>query len=134
MIRQTSIDCYNEIKENGLLTEIRLKVLENVMKLAPCTSTELNKHMLEVYNINGSWRVLTHLRDVGVLYETGTRPCKITGRNVIEWDLTNDLPKVELERKQTPRSLRRSVNYITDKMNKDGLMFIDSTYLEKLIS
>lgn len=92
MARQTSIDCYNEIKANGLLTKIRLKVLENVLELAPCTGTELGDHMLKKYNINGSWRVLTHLRDVGILYETGTRKCTVTGREVLEWDLTDNLP------------------------------------------
>ena len=44
--RQTSIDCYNEIKANGLLSKRRLQAYQ----------------------------------------------CRVTGRNVIEWDLTDKLP------------------------------------------
>ena len=35
---------------------------------------------------------ISELRDRGVIYEKDVRPCKVTGRNVIEWDLTDRLP------------------------------------------
>ena len=34
----------------------------------------------------------TELRELGVIYEKGEKQCSITGRNVIEWDLTDRLP------------------------------------------
>ena len=34
----------------------------------------------------------TELRRLGVIYEKKERPCRVTGRNVIEWDLTDKLP------------------------------------------
>ena len=65
-MRQTSIDCYNKIKANGLLSKSRLQVYEALYK--------------------------TELREQGVIYEKGEKKCNITGRNVIEWDLTDNLP------------------------------------------
>jgi hypothetical protein len=34
----------------------------------------------------------TELRELGVIYEKGIKKCSVTGRNVIEWDLTDRLP------------------------------------------
>lgn len=35
----------------------------------------------------------TELRNLGVIYEKGIKQCSVTGRNAIEWELTNKLPK-----------------------------------------
>ena len=39
-MRQTSIDCYNQIKAEGLLSKRRLEVYEAILKSAPCSSGE----------------------------------------------------------------------------------------------
>jgi len=91
--RQTSIDCYNEIKANGLLSKKRLEVYRAILKTAPCTSGEAFSIMTTKENqISQSRARFTELRELGVVYEKGNRKCKITGRNVIEWDLTDKLP------------------------------------------
>jgi len=91
--RQTSIDCYNEIKANGLLSKKRLEVYEAICKNAPCTSAEAYSTMITKENqISQSRARFTELRELGVIYEKGIRKCKITGRKVIEWDLTYKLP------------------------------------------
>ena len=91
-IRQTSIDCYNKIKANGLLSKRRLQTLEVLIKIAPCTATELQNSM--DYNDGGRdcMKRVSELRDLGVIYEKTERNCSITGRNVIEWDLTDKIP------------------------------------------
>ena len=91
--RQTSIDCYNEIKEQGLLSNMRFKVYEAILKKAPCTSGEAFATMTTKENqISQSRARFTELRNLGVIYEKGEKQCSITGRNVIEWDLTDRLP------------------------------------------
>ena len=91
MIRQTSIDCYNEIKNNGLLSKRRLEVYEAIFKNAPCTTNEALK---DIYSgSHGVGSRTTELRELGVIYEKQTRKCNVTGRVVIEWDLTDNLPK-----------------------------------------
>lgn len=91
-IRQTSINCYNQIKAEGLLSKRRLQTLQALIKIAPCTATELQNSM--DYNDGGRdcMKRLSELRDLGVIYEKTERNCKITGRVVIEWDLTDKLP------------------------------------------
>ena len=91
--RQTSIECYNKIKEQGLLSNMRFKVYEAILKKAPCTSGEAFATMTTKENqISQSRARFTELRELGVIYEKGEKKCSITGRNVIEWDLTDRLP------------------------------------------
>lgn len=93
MIRQTSIDCYNEIKSNGLISKRRLQALEYMLKIAPCTASELQDSMPYHDGGRDAHKRLTELVKLGLIYEKNTRKCKITGKNVIEWDLTDNLPK-----------------------------------------
>ena len=91
--RQTSIECYNKIKEQGLLSNMRFKVYEAILKKAPCTSGEAFATMTTKENqISQSRARFTELRELGVIYEKGEKKYSITGRNVIEWDLTDRLP------------------------------------------
>ena len=91
--RQTSIDCFNEIKANGLLSKTRLQVYLAILKNAPCSSGEAFATMTTKENqISQSRARFTELRRLGVIYEKGIRKCRVTGRNVIEWDLTDRLP------------------------------------------
>jgi len=91
--RQTSIDCYNKIKSEGLLSNMRFKVYEAILRKAPCTSGEAFATMTTKENqISQSRARFTELRELGVIYEVQNRKCKITGMNVIEWDLTDRLP------------------------------------------
>jgi hypothetical protein len=91
-VRQTSIDCYNQIKANGLLSKRRFEAYEALIKVSPCTATELQNSM--DYNNGGRdcMKRISELRDLGVIYEKSIRRCKVTGKNVIEWDLTDKLP------------------------------------------
>ena len=56
--------------------------------------------MMFKFNITGSWKSLSYLRDIGVLQENGERTCTVTGRDVVEWDLTfgEHLETLEKER------------------------------------
>ena len=91
--RQTSIDCYNQIKQEGLLSTMRFKVYEAILKNAPCTSAEVLSTMLSKNSaITSSRARFTELRELGVIYEVQNRKCNITGRTSIEWDLTDRLP------------------------------------------
>tara|TARA_R110002167_G_scaffold404_2_gene1838 strand:+ start:65 stop:478 length:414 start_codon:yes stop_codon:yes gene_type:complete len=91
-IRQTSIDCYNKIKEEGLLSKRRMEVYKAILKNAPCTTNEALKDVHS--GSHGVGSRTTELRDAGVIYEKDVRPCMVTGRNVIEWDLTDRLPVI----------------------------------------
>lgn len=104
--RQTSIDCYNKIKASGLLSRRRFEVYECLLNNSPATAGELcdlmgGSSVIRHGSVNGR---LTELRQSGAIQEVGTRICKITGMNVIEWDLTDRLPiKVKKEKTKTKK-------------------------------
>jgi len=93
MTRQTSIDCYHEIKESGLLSKRRLQALEYLMRIAPCTASELQKSMPYHDGGRDCMKRISELAKRKVVYEKGIRTCTVTGRQVTEWDLTDNLPK-----------------------------------------
>jgi hypothetical protein len=131
MIRQTSIDCYNQIKREGLLSKRRLQVLSVMMYLAPCSAEEVEREFIKRYGIKGGWKQLSVLRDQGVLKELGTMTCPITGRNVIEWDMTGNLP-VKPKKPKKPSNLNKCIDYIIAGMDVRGWDTINKDVLTKL--
>tara|TARA_R110001592_G_scaffold105403_2_gene296416 strand:+ start:4301 stop:4720 length:420 start_codon:yes stop_codon:yes gene_type:complete len=121
--RQTSIDCYNEIRANGLLSKRRFETFEAIMKIAPCTASEVQQSIN--YNNGGRdcMKRISELRDRGVIYEVRTRACNVTGRNVIEWDLTDKLP---VNVKKTIKTKKQKIN--------DALNLLRVLYKNKDIS
>jgi len=121
--RQTSIDCYNQIKTEGLLSKMRFKVYEAILKKAPCTSAEVLSTMLSKNSaITSSRARFTELRELGVIYEVQNRQCTITGRTSIEWDLTDRLP---ISVKNTKKTKKHRINDALDSLrllykNKDS--------------
>jgi hypothetical protein len=89
-MRKTSIDCFNQITNEGLLSKCRLQVYKALYELGkPSTAREIFATM-QLVKIEPTR--LTELMNMGVIYEKSIRKCTITGRNVIEWDLTDNLP------------------------------------------
>ena len=124
--RQTSIECFNQIKNSGLLSKRRLETFEAIMKIAPCTASEV-QHSIN-YNNGGRdcMKRISELRDRGVIYEKDVRPCKVTGRNVIEWDLTDRLPvnvkspnKTKQQKKNLALNSLRELYKNKDSTNED---------------
>jgi hypothetical protein len=98
-MRRTSIETYNKIAANGLLSQRRWEVYDALYAHGPCTSSELFQKMGDSQShVFGNIRArLNELRDLGVADELRERPCLITGQTVIEWDVTDRLP-VKLEK------------------------------------
>ena len=93
MARQTSINCYNQIKAQGLLSKLRLATHYAMLYASPCTAGELQSYIdKNQIKVKHAWKLLSQLRDLGVVYEKDERKCNVTGSVVIEWDLTDKLP------------------------------------------
>ena len=124
--RQTSVDCYNQIKDEGLLSKMRFHVYESIFLNPKQTAGELSECLnskgvkIRHGSVNGR---LTELRDLGVIYERDVRPCKVTGRNVIEWDMTDTLP---VEIKNSNKTKKQKIN--------DALNSLRELYKNKDIS
>lgn len=95
-MRETSVKCYRKIVESGVLSKIRRKVYDGLSVHGPATAGELSLNLpmgngIGHMSANNVATVLTQLRDkLGVVYELGTRPCRITGHECIEWELKED--------------------------------------------
>ena len=122
--RQTSIDCFNQIKNSGSLSKSRFKVYETLYNLnKPSTAREIFAR-IPVVKIEPTR--LTELRELGVIYEVSVRKCSITGVNSIEWDLTNNQPKKLPPRVTTKQKLKKLEMMINDLDNKVTDLFIKS--------
>jgi hypothetical protein len=92
MTRQTSIETYRAIEAEGLLSELRFKVYQMVFKHGPMTGNQIIE--LAPHKNSGAYTTrLSELRELGCVYEVKVAPCPVTGRNVIWWDVTANLPR-----------------------------------------
>ena len=95
MIRETSIEAFNKIKENGLLSVRRMQVYEVLFHDGPLTQNEAHK-LLWKLGIRTEKQSITprfnELYQVGVIKEVGKKVCSVTGNNCILWDVTKNLP------------------------------------------
>ena len=92
--RQTSIDCFNQIKAKGLLSKQRFEVYSALLRMGKPSTTREVYATMNVLKQEATR--FTELRNIGVIYEVRNRKCSITGRTAIEWDLTDGLPKEKI--------------------------------------
>lgn len=100
MIRQTSIDVYNNIKENGLLSERRMQVYCVLYEKGPLTATQIANFLPFKKSSSVGANVharLGELRSMAAVREIGEGICPETGNTVILWDVTDKLP-IKLEK------------------------------------
>jgi len=99
MVRDTSAEAYWKILEDGLLANMALDVYGCLFKLGPLTGAELDEHLRGLKGGRGHYhKRLSELRDRGVVRECEKRECRVTGQNVITWDVTSALPLSQNEK------------------------------------
>ena len=133
-VRKTSVVTYHSIKESGVLSARRMEVYEALYQYGPKTGNELFHSMKSVaflHNANIITR-LGELRDMGAVEEVRERKCSVTGQNVIEWDVTGEMPRKLAKNKEL-------TSKEAAKITLDLLTFYKSTFngypeLEKLRS
>lgn len=70
-----------------------MQAYEVLFHHGPATAMELRSYFPKNHVDSQIRARLGELRDMGVAYEKRERPCSITGMNVIEWEVTERLPK-----------------------------------------
>jgi predicted transcriptional regulator len=111
--RQTSIDCYNQIKIDGSLSKMRFKVYSALLSMGKPSTT---REVYETMNvIKQEATRFTELRKLGVIYEVQNRRCTITGRTSIEWDLTDKLP---VNVKNTNKTKNQKIDYALNSLRE----------------
>ena len=122
MVRQTSIDAYNQIKKDGSLTKLKLQVYHCIMRNDNFTAAELHNsfYYLQVKQISTVRARITELNQLGCIESLNVRKCRITGRQAHTWTLTDEQPRKEVYNfDKPPGNLKKCIAYIIMKMGAD---------------
>lgn len=93
-MRQTSIAVFHEIQESGALSRMRWLTYECLYAHGPLTGSEVDERLKGLTGGRDNYhKRLSELERLGVAIRGQTRPCRITGRECEEWDVTDQLPK-----------------------------------------
>jgi len=93
MTRQTSIDAYYTILDNGLLGLRQWQVYTHLYYNGPCTGKQVTNALRDGKKNCGAYTTrLSELRDMGVIYEVEETICEDSGQVVMLWDVTGELP------------------------------------------
>lgn len=131
MIRLTSIETYHQIKKEGLLKKLQLKVYEGIVNRGKCTATEAVQGFRKT--THGLSSRFTELKRMGVIKEMPKRKCSITGRNAITWMVTNELPKRAIKEAPKPSGFHKSITHIIWRMNREGKLFVNAAELKAML-
>lgn len=104
MSRDTSIDAYIQIKEDGTLGRLQWATYDCLFRHGPLTTRQIHKRIKHIARDVGivSTR-LTELERMGSVSSVGTVECEETGKTVILWDVTSKIPvKKEKKKKGEP--------------------------------
>jgi hypothetical protein len=107
-MRDTSVEAWRYIQDSGVLSKRRLEAYSALFQYGPRTAGELET----LCEHRGMWKRLSELRDLGVVKECGKRPCRVTDRNAIVWDVTSAMPQA-LRIKRPKRNSRHVHNPLT---------------------
>lgn len=103
-IRDTSLEAFRQLGASGVLSVARWEVYSATFEHGPHTSGEafdrLSTHDKR-HPLSQSRAVFTWLHDAGLLRVVGKRPCGVSGRACLVWDVTSR--SVPLEGANKPR-------------------------------
>ena len=100
MTRETSIEAYHAIRDNGLLSNRRFEVYEYIALNGPCTINRMLADKAKAGRNTGSLTGrISELNRMNVIRECGYEIAP-TGHRVTIWETTPDLPG-ELPKKET---------------------------------
>jgi len=106
MIRDTSIESYNRIQSEGLLSKLRWAVYNHIFHNGPCTGPDTENKLGGSDNgghfTNSITPRFAELERLGVIKSVGYRKSELTDHRQILWDVTRNIPdnsKLKVESK-----------------------------------
>lgn len=118
-INQNSLDAFNHIKKNGLLSDKRLKVYQifvhNPNGLTGSQVSEIYKKNFPSSQHSETIRNrIIELKDMGVLDEVGNVVCQFTKRTVMKYKANTNMPTKLVAKK----SLNTNINEIISDLKR----------------
>lgn len=132
MARQVSAEVFRQIKSEGLITDLQMRIYETLFYLGPLSAAEAAekaKAFGSKAKLNSISPRMAEMKALGVIAEAGERPCKITGRTVIIWDVTDRLPG-KIERKETSKEKIKKLEQINEELT-DRVNFLEQLLSKK---
>jgi hypothetical protein len=117
MTRQTSIDVYHRIKEEGLLGKLQLSVLEIVYRHGPISQGEVCR---EFFNRNEERSITPRFAELvrrNAITEVGQRPCRTTGNLVYVYEWSKKLPDPIVKSSKVKCSHCKGRGYAAEQMS-----------------
>ena len=94
MTQTTSAEAYRWIQDSPYLQSLQRQILSVMAtKFLPMTANEITEAMNPAPRINTANTRFSELRRMGTIREAGKRPCRVTGRNCMTWELTGAAPE-----------------------------------------
>lgn len=115
MIRRTSLSTYKAIQATGVLSFKRMMVYDYLYRNGPLTGGQVQQALGSGVSESIRNRI-TELVKMGVVYEVKETKCPITGRNVMLFDVTENMPKEYVAPKtknQIIKELREEIEFLT---------------------
>jgi len=109
MTRKTSIEAYNKIKADGLLSALQFSIYSKLYDGGPMTQGELWHKYFQYFQRHSVAPRFAELKERGVIEGVGERPCRLTGVNAIVWDVTDQLPHDPAPKTNTTKALIESL-------------------------
>lgn len=117
MKRQTSLEAFKKIRDNGLLKGLRFKVYSILFASGPMTASEVAK-LIPDHRINSINPRFAELARLKVITITGERICEVTKMTALEWDVTDSLP-VKDDKTAKPKSKIEMLRKHNEEMKKE---------------
>lgn len=111
MIRRANLSTYKAIQATGVLSFKRMMVYDYLYRNGPLTGGQLQKALGGGVSESIRNRV-TELVKMGVAYEVKEAKCPITGRNVMLFDVTENMPKEYVAPKTKNQIIKEHEEYI----------------------
>lgn len=118
MTRETSVEAYNTIRQNGLLSQRRWQVYDFVYQNGPCAARDATKSLMNQGLNSGSISTrFSELKEMGLLIEVGEKVDDETKMRVILWDVTDKLPTKLSKKKLTVKQLLKQALILLEEHN-----------------
>lgn len=122
MTRETSRESYKLLVESGALPVSQAKILEAIVAKPNSTSGEVCSE-LGLENVN-AWRArFTELQARGLIVESGTRKCLVSGRTTLTWVYSGRTKPLAVKRRATRKQLaallKRTLPFINGTLAED---------------
>lgn len=118
IMRQTSIEAYNYVKENGILARFQFQVYETVYLNDGITQNECHRIMEDTYKRRINKPSVTpnfaRLKEMLLIEEIGERDCRVTGRNCLIYSITGNRPFIV--KKDKPKSKDQQIKELREEI------------------